>query len=156
MPIETKFDNLLFLPLLNARDALITLEVLSYGIVGKNRTINVQIYKNVYRSCDAFNFRKELLFQFTHQMFLDLAIVLQTPDEILQLVVKEILRRLASNHYDVKKLSRGEQWLDAAILLYCIPQNSWKQEFLQYVIWTKKEIMQWRLAIGQKLIQSTG
>jgi hypothetical protein len=152
MPI---FEGWKFLPLLSTRDVLIVLEILSFGLRSSDRSPGplTVIYHNDQHVCDAFSFRKAILFQFSYQTFSDIVKLLQQKKEIINIVLDEIARRLASNFYDSQQINQGFQWLHAAILIECVTLNSWHSSFLPNVVWNEVEIMHWRLYFAKMLIE---
>ncbi len=145
------------LPLLNSRDLLIVLEILSFAfrifpehVDSKDEVV---VYKNKYRTCNMCTFRKEVLYTFSSELFTDILLVLKPLFKIVELVNHEITRRVARNYYNSHQLNRGIHFLDAAILVYCLTLDSWSEEFLSHVVWTDKEQMYWRLYFAKLLIE---
>lgn len=150
-----KFQGFKFLPLLNTRDVLIVLEILSFGLeINSNINPPIVIYHNKNRLCNAFTFRKEILFQFSRHIFEDIMFILKPPSNVINTVTDEIARRLVHNFYDTQQLNQGLQFLDGCILLKCaMDNNTWNFEFLQQVVWNDIETMHWRIYFAKMLIE---
>ena len=139
------------LPLLTSRDLLIVLEILSFAF--REQDEEVVVYKNKYRTCSMFTFRKEVLYKFTSNMFTDILLVLKPRFKMVELANHEITRRVANNVYSSQQLYRGLHFLDATILVHCLTLDSWSEEFLSRVMWTEKEQMHWRLYFAKLLVE---
>lgn len=137
-----------FLPLLQSREALLVLELLSMGC--PNRFPNLIGYYSHRRGPIAlWQMRKECLFQFSQDTFLDCITtkVNGTSNQWnIQTIIREILRRIQLHFYPSWALSRGLPWLDAAILIV-----SGETEFTLFS-WTEWEYLHWRLYFAKSLL----
>jgi len=90
---------------------LLVLEVLSFGI----KHPEMVIYKNTSRTCHALLFRKEILYQFSSLLFQDISTIFQikNPSAILE----DTFLKITNGTYTKLQLSRGQPWLDAAIVV---------------------------------------
>lgn len=128
-----------FLPLLNPKDALTTLEILSFGFKIPDLII--------YKKQSAFMFRKAILFQFTEEIFLDVVHVIQLSKPMKQHILNQMSYRVGD--YSPDDLVLGIQWLDACILAVTVDIDF--DCMIQR--WSEREHLHWRLYIAQLLIE---
>jgi hypothetical protein len=116
-----------FLPLLNARQTLLVLEILSFGI----KYPNFIVFTTSKHQWTAFEFRKTILYQFSESIC----------NEILNVLNKSSLTKF-EKEYSLPEKSQGKQWLDCVILaaggeLPC----------------TEHEYMHWKIYFAMLLLQ---
>jgi len=127
-----------FLPLLDPRDVLIVLEVLSFGI----KYPDLIVFTSARRALCAANFRKEILFRFTEALFIDICQVMFVSPKNRQDIIAQIALRLAQEIYTSEQLNYGHQWLDASILAS-----------LGEICTCKADYMHWRLYFAKLLLE---
>jgi hypothetical protein len=128
-----------FLPLLDSRECLIVLEILTFGI----KQPNIIIYTSSLRECNGSLFRKEILFQWSSYLFLDICIALNVSKNKRQDILSLIGTFMLEGRYNRKQLTLGVPFLDASIMA-CTD--------LILETYSDKEYIHWRFYFAKVLL----
>lgn len=138
--------NCYFLPLITTRDILIVFEVLNFG----HKFPDTIIYKNQHRKVDALRFRREILFQFSIDMYNDILELNQVSETVKHFVAKTNKKK---SFYTTEDISRGLPLIENIIICYCLMKNFDDRTIISQIKWTQTEIVHWKVFFAKMLIQ---